>query len=75
MLKVATLLASGSTIDEIAEHLAISNKAVYSYATKMRFKLNMFSLVQLCFYLENEFQAANPLVCGTVVPKRSMDEQ
>ncbi|MCG3100532.1 hypothetical protein MAQ58_13860 [Enterobacter sp. DRP3] len=70
MLNVAILLASGHAVDEIAKRLAISDKAAYAYATKIRHKLNMFSLVQLCFYLENEFHAANPLLHRTVLLTR-----
>lgn len=74
MLNVAILLANGHAIDEVAKRLAISNKAAYAYATKIRYKLNMFSLVQLCFYLENEFQAANPLLHRTVLITRRKND-
>ncbi|WP_187433275.1 helix-turn-helix transcriptional regulator [Serratia marcescens] len=59
---VATMLATGCTIDEISVRLGITNKAVYAHATKIRYKLRMFSLVQLCFYLENEFHAGNSIL-------------
>nr|WP_230979072.1 LuxR C-terminal-related transcriptional regulator [Intestinirhabdus alba] len=62
-LRVTILLAKGYTVSDIAKYISVTEKSIYAYATKIRYKLNLASLVQLCFYLEKEFDAENPALC------------